>query len=178
MKKVISMVLIGGLMTFGLVMSANAATNGAFGISVSIQNTLSISLKDTAGVDYTTWAITPAVGLNTPTTMSSANGIKVVTVTSFPVDLNAAAGTSSGGGAWSAGSVAGSGVYKLELKAFAASQATPDLTTGATTILTTPIKYDPIVSGDRWLYAKLTTPTATTTGQSQTIIVTITATVH
>lgn len=178
MKKLVSVILISGLMICGTVKEAVSATSGAFGISVSVQNTLSISLKDTAGLDYTTWVITPAVGLNTPTTMSSANGIKVVTVTSFPVDLNAAAGTSAGGGAWSAGSVTGSGVYKLELKAFPSSQAAPDLTTGATIILTTPVKYDPIVSGDRWLYAKITTPTATTTGQTQTITVTITATVH
>ncbi|OGF45288.1 MAG: hypothetical protein A2231_11195 [Candidatus Firestonebacteria bacterium RIFOXYA2_FULL_40_8] len=178
MKRILSAFLAAGLVMGGLTVKAEAATNDTFGISVSIQNTLSISLKDTAGADYTTWAITPAVALNTPTTMSSSNGIKVVTLTSFPVDLNAAAGTSTGGGAWIAGAVAGSGVYKLELKAFATPQATPDLTVGSTTILGTPVSYDLIVSGDRWVYAKLTTPTATTTGQTQTISVTITATVH
>ena len=178
MKRILIMLFSGVLILGSIAVKASAATTGAFGISVSVQNTLSISLKDTAGADYTNWAITPAVALNSATTMTSANGIKVLIGTSFPIDLNAAAGTSAGGGAWTAGAVTGSGVYKLELKPFATTQAAPDLTTGSIVITGTAVQYDPIVSGDRWVYAKLTTPTATTSGQTQTITVTITATVH
>ena len=181
MKKLISMFLVAGLMICGMVVNASAGTSDTFGISASIDNTtLSITLQDTAETpgDYTTWAI-GSKAVNTATTMTSAQGIKIVVVTSFPIDINAAAGTSAGGGSWTADTAAGSSKYKLELKPFSAQEATPSLESGATVIAATATEFDPIVSsGSRWAYAKFTTPTVTTSGAAQTVTVTITAVVH
>lgn len=138
--------------------------------------TLSIVLEDVNSAPYTTWTISPAVTLNTATTMTSAQGVKAVIQVKPKADFSAVV-TSTG--PWTAGLVQGLNVYKLELKAFSFQQGTPDLTNGAKIILGTATLFDTNVkAGDTWIYAKFTTPTATTSGKLQTITVTITVSVH
>jgi len=139
--------------------------------------TISIVLQDVKSAPYTTWAIIPAVPLNTASTMSSAQGVKVVISSAVKINLSAKA-TSTG--AWTAGLAPGANVYKLELKAFAVQQTTPVVAgAGTTTVLGTTVIFDPkINTTSRWVYAKLTSPTGTISGQPQVITVTITATAN
>lgn len=137
---------------------------------------ISIVLQDVNSAPYTTWIISPPMALNVSTTMVSSQALKVIINANGKIDLNAAA-TSTG--PWTAGAVAGVNIYKLELKAFPLQQGAPNLSAGTTTILETSTLFDSKQGkGTRWVYAKFSTPTSTTSGQPQMIMVTITATVH
>ncbi|OGF45287.1 MAG: hypothetical protein A2231_11190 [Candidatus Firestonebacteria bacterium RIFOXYA2_FULL_40_8] len=138
--------------------------------------TISIVLQDVNGADYATWTIAPPVALNTATTMTSTDGINVVIDSRHKIDLSAAV-TSIG--PWTAGVTPGLNIYKLEMKAFAVPQSVPALENDTTVILKNINQFDTkIKEKNRWVYVKLTTPTATTSGQPQILTVTITATVN
>jgi len=140
---------------------------------------ISIELQDASSAAYTTWVITPKVPLNTEKTMLSAEGVKVVIDAKEKINLSASASST---GPWKAGISPGLNIYKLEVKSFDSQQGTPVISGADTkTILDTTDIFDSKIKAKttiRWVYAKVTTPTATTTGRPQLITVTITATAN
>jgi len=177
MKKLLSILLILGMVSWLWVNTAQAGTTDTFQITVTC-NFLSINLRNTGDTaDYTTWAIGQKAE-STATTMIQADGIKVINTSNAATDLSAWVSTQAA--AWTNQSAAGADQYKLEMKCFAATQASPDLSTGAFTITTTSTPGDDIKTSlaattDQWAYVKFTTPTSTTSGSEQTITVTILA---
>ncbi len=175
MKKLLCILLILGMVSWLGVNTAQAAATDTFQITVTC-NFISINLRNTGDtVDYTTWGVGQNA-VNTPETMIQADGIKVVNTANVATDLSAWVSTPAT--AWTNGAAAGADVYKLEMKCFDATQATPDLSTGTFTILTTATPGDDIKTAltantNQWAYCKLTTPTSTTSGAEQTITVTI-----
>jgi len=178
MKKLLSFLII-LVMLYCLGLSSSwADSSDTFQITVTC-NYLSINLRnngDTA--DYTTWAIGQKAE-NTPTTMTQAEGIKVVNTSNAATDLSAWVSTPAA--AWTNQNAAGADQYKLEMKCYDATQASPDLSSGTFTITSTSTPGNDIKAGlaattNQWAYCKFTTPTSTTSGAQQTITVTILAT--
>ncbi len=178
MKRLLNIFLIVGILSLQLAEYASAATSDTFQITVTCKF-VSIILKDNAGTsDYTTWAL-GSKALNTASTMTQAEGIKVVNTSNATTDISAWVSTQAA--SWTNASAAGSDQYKLEMKSFDASQATPDLSTG-TTIITgtaTPgqtFKSSLAATTDQWAYCKFTTPTVDgSSGTGQTITITVLA---
>ena len=175
MKKLLSILLILGMVSWLWVTTAYAATTDTFQITVTC-NFLSINLRvyDDSG-DYTTWAVGQKAE-NTATTMTEAQGILVDNTSNASTDLSAWVSTQAA--AWTNAASAGADQYKLEMKCFAATQTTPDLSTGTTVITSTGTPGEDIKTGlaattDQFAYCKFTTPTSTTSGAQQTITVTI-----
>jgi hypothetical protein len=175
MKKLLCTLIILGMVFWLGVSTAQAALTDTFQITVTC-NFISINLRnynDTG--DYTTWA----VGLqaeNTPTTMTQTEGIMVDNTANIATDLSAWVSTQAAD--WDNAASAGTDEYKLEMKCFASSQPSPDLSSGTFTITSTATPGNDIKTGlaattDQWAYAKFTTPTSTTSGAQQTITVTI-----
>ena len=175
MKKLLCIMFILGMVSGFWSASAGAATSDTFQITVTC-NFIAINLRiyDDSG-DYTTWAI-GQTAVSTPTTMGQTDGIMVDNTANVATDLSAWVSTQAAN--WTNAAAAGSDQYKLEMKCFASSQVTPDLSTGTFVITTTATPGTDIKTGlvaltDQWAYGKFTTPTATTSGDEQTITVTI-----
>lgn len=175
MKRLIFVVFLVAAVSWLLIPSARAATTDTFQITVTC-NFLSINLRtyDDA-TDYTTWAIGQTAE-NTPTTMAQTDGIQVVNTANVATDLSAWVSTQATD--WTNAAAAGVDEYKLEMKCFDASEATPDLSTGTFTITSTTTPGNDIKTGltattDQWAYGKFTTPTETTSPDEQTITITI-----
>jgi hypothetical protein len=157
--------------------SAVAATSDTFQITVTC-NFISINLRDNGDTtDYTTWAIGQQA-TSAAVTMAQADGILVDNTSNVATNLSAWISTPATN--WAAASSAGADEYKLELKSFDATEATPDLSSGTTTITATSSTGDVFKSSldattDQWVYGKFTVPTSTTSGAQQTITVTILA---
>ncbi len=175
MKKLLSILLILGMVSWLGVNTAQAATTDTFQITVTC-NFLSINLRNTGDTaDYATWAIGQKAE-NTPTTMPQADGIKVVNTSNAATDLSAWVSTPAAN--WTNAASAGADQYKLEMKCFDATQVTPDLSTGTFTITSTATRGNDIKTAlaattNQWAYGKFTTPSSTTSGAAQTITVTI-----
>jgi len=175
MKKLLCILLILGMVSWLWVNTAQAATTDTFQITVTC-NFLAINLRNTGdSADYTTWAMGQKAE-NTPTTMTQSEGIKVVNTSNVSTDLSA--WVSVPAAAWTNAAAAGANQYKLEMKCFAATQGSPDLSSGTTVITSTSTPGEDIKAGlaattDQWAYGKFTTPTSTTSGAEQTITVTI-----
>jgi hypothetical protein len=177
MKKLLCTLLILGIVSLLGINTAQAATTDTFQITITC-NFISINLRNTGDTaDYTTWAVGQKAE-NTATTMIQADGIKVVNTANAATDLSAWVSTQAAN--WTNQSAAGTDQYKLEMKCFDATQATPDLSTGTATITSTSTPGEDIKAGlaattNQWAYVKFTTPTSTTSGSQQTITVTILA---
>jgi hypothetical protein len=158
--------------------SAVAASSDTFTITVTCRF-LDIVLKTyDGGTDYTTWAI-GAKNEGTATTMTEAQGIKLVNTSN--VATNITAYVSGQAGSWTNAAAAGPNQYLLELKAYDATEATPDLGSGTTAVTSTAgpgesVKASLAATTDQWVYCKFTTPASTTSGAQQSITVTILAT--
>jgi len=175
MKKLFLLLLV-AFATLGMGMPlAQAGDSDTFSITITC-NYIDIVLQAYDGLsDYTTWAIGTQVE-NTPTTMTEAQGIKVLNNANMATDLSAWVSTQAA--AWTNAAAAGANQYKLEMKCFAGTQATPDLSSATFTITSTAtpgndIKTNLAGNTPQWAYCKFTTPTSTTSGSQQTITVTV-----
>jgi hypothetical protein len=154
--------------------AAVAATSDTFTITVTC-NFMGINLRTyNDGGDYATWAIGQQ-NTSASVTMTEAQGVMVVNTSNVATDVSAWVTTT---GAWTAAGSAGPDQYKLELKAYDATQGTPDLGSGTTTITATSSTGDEFKTGlaantNQWVYGKFTVPGSTTVGTQQTITVTI-----
>ncbi|MFH1824358.1 MAG: hypothetical protein ABH873_03935 [Candidatus Firestonebacteria bacterium] len=179
MRKMISILLIVGLMVGGLVVKASVADNDAFTITVTVDSTLTILCKQLDGTTaYGTWAI-GAKALNTATTMTSVQGVMIKNTSTVKIDLK---GGASGATVWTAGAATAQDVYTLRLKGFTVAGNPGDLSAETAVTSATPF-YNEGGAGipnatDRYVYAELKTPTISTTGLVQSITATITASIH
>lgn len=174
MKKLLCKLLILGMVFWLGVGSAQAVTTDNFSITVTCSY-LSINLRNyTDTADYSTWAI-GTVAENTPSTMTEAQGILLDN--NANASTNISAYVSSQGADWTVDSAAGADKYKLELKSFDATQGSPDLSSGTTVLNASnpgpTIKSGLAASTNQFIYCKFTTPTSTTSGNQQTITVTV-----
>jgi hypothetical protein len=155
---------------------ATAATSDTFTITVTV-NFIGINLRTyDDGGDYTTWAL-GQVNTSAAATMTEAQGVRITNTANVATDLSAWVTTT---GPWTAAGSAGPDQYKLELKAYDATEATPDLSSGSTTITATSSTGDEFKTGlaantNQWVYGKFTAPASTTVGTQQTVTVTILA---
>jgi len=175
MKKLLCTLIILGMVFWLGVSTAQAAVSDTFQITVTC-NFISINLRNNGDtLDYTTWAIGQKAE-NTATTMTQAEGIKVVNTANVATDLSA--WVSGQAADWTNAASAGTDQYKLEMKCFDVTQVSPDLSIGTFTITSTANPGNDIKAGlaattNQFAYAKFTTPDPTTSGAQQTITVTI-----
>lgn len=175
MKRLLCIFALAAAMSWASVSSALAAASDTFQITVTC-NFISIILQTYDGLaDYTTWAVGQKA-VNTATTMTEIQGIKVVNTANVSTDLSAWVSTPATD--WTNAAAAGANQYKLEMKCFDATQVAPDLSAGTFTITTTAtpgtdIKTALAAVTNQWAYGKFTTPTSTTSGDQQTITVTV-----
>jgi hypothetical protein len=156
--------------------NAVAATSDTFTITVTC-NFIGINLRayDDGG-DYTTWAIGQQ-NTSASVTMTEAQGIRITNTANVATDLSAWVTTT---GPWTPAASVDTDKYKLEVKAYDATETTPDLGTGATVITATSSTGDEFKTGlaantNQWVYGKFTVPSGTSVGTQQTITVTILA---
>jgi hypothetical protein len=169
-KWVVVMLLLGSAVSPGVF----AATSDTFTITVTC-NFMGINLRTyNDGGDYTTWAIGQQ-NTSASVTMIENQGIMVANTSNIATDVSAWVTTT---GAWTAAGSAGPDQYKLELKAYDATETSPDLGTGSTTITATASTGDEFKTGlaagiSQWVYCKFTVPASTTVGTQQTLTVTL-----
>ena len=178
MKKLFG-VLIAVAMLFGIVTEARADDNDGFTITVTIAYTLTIQCKDIGDVGaYGTWALS-SKATSTATTMTSAQGVLIKNTSDVKIDLKATAAASS---AWTADTSIGANKYKLQLKGFSAASAPGDLSSATPIVTDTQFETNSSngipVATNWYVYSMFTTPSSSSSGQQQSISVTITATVH
>ncbi|HSV27610.1 MAG TPA: hypothetical protein VLH60_06930, partial [Sedimentisphaerales bacterium] len=171
--RVLAAIMLCGMMAGNVA----AVTSDTFTITVTC-NFIGINLRthDNAS-DYATWAI-GQLGVGQSVSMTETQGIMVVNTANINTNLSARISTEAG--AWTAGNAAGANTYRLELKAFDATQAAPDMAAGTTSIIATASAGNVFESNlpgftNQWVYGRFTLPTSTSTGAQQTITVTILA---
>jgi len=170
-RSLVALMLLCGIM----VGSVPAATSDTFQITVTCDFIGIVLRTYDDGDDYATWAI-GQLSAGASDTMTEAEGIMVDNTANITTDLSAWVSTQAA--AWANGAAANTDVYKLEVKAFDATQATPDLSSDTTAITSTSSAGDVFKSSlsattDQWVYGKFTLPTSTSSGSQQTITVTI-----
>ena len=172
-------VLMAVAMLFGIVTEARAADNDGFTITVTIAYTLTIQCRDLGDTGaYGTWALN-SKATSTATTMTSAQGVLIKNTSDVKIDLKATAGASAN---WTADTNIGADKYKLQLKGFSAPTDPGDLSSATAIVTDTQFETNggagiPVAT-NWYVYSRFTTPSSSSSGQQQSINVTITATVH
>jgi hypothetical protein len=182
MRKLVGLMLVSVLMFCVFLEKGYASPDATdnFTITVTISMTLGITLKDVGDVgDYTTWAIgSKAAGASV--TMSSATGIHMVNTCTVPVSIFAIAANSTGGGNWAAAGTADTDKYKLEFVASNTKLDNPIVYAGTKVLSTTEAVFNDnlVVGTSPFIYGQFTLPTASSSGQPQSIVVTFNAYIH
>ncbi len=164
------------VMAVGITCTAQAALTDTFTITITV-NYIGINLRDNGDTtDYTTWAI-GQVATSTASTMTQAQGIKLVNTSNTTLFIRSYATNTL---SWTLAAAIGADTYKLEAKSFDASQASPDMT-GAVDITATASQGNVIKSSlaagtNQWIYYRLTAPSSVTSPNANAITVTVEAT--
>jgi len=167
MKKILLTVLA----VLGFVLAANAESFGTFTITVNTPATIAIALRNVGDTGtYGAWAV-GSLSLSASSTMITDQAVLVKNTSNVPVNLTAKASNTA---AWSVGASAGSSVYAIALAANAALASVGVPATALSTSDVT-IASSIAVGTNQFVLAKLSAPTASTTGIQQEITVTITA---
>ena len=174
MKRYIVVLLLAVLLAGGMGVKAYAAENDSFTITAQVNSTLAIVCKKLDGVTaYGTWAV-GAKALSTATSMTSAQGVMILNTSTVAINL---AGTAGGSSSWNADTSAGVNKYLLKMTAPLLAAQEPTFGTAAAVVTGIALGSIDTPATNAYLYGEFTTPTASTSGQSQSMSVMITATI-
>jgi len=150
---------------------AEAAAD-TFTITVTC-NFIEVNLRNTVDdADYGTWAVGSLATSGTDT-MTDTEGVRAVRGTSSQ-NTTLQSHVSGEATDWTIGGTISSDVYKLEVEGTSAAAAPAMAGTNVLTTTTQTITTATNLTADWYLYYKFTAPSATTTGDQQSITVTVT----